>query len=375
MKFSVVLSVLAACSFEHGEVPPPLLDGAPSVESPPTCKTFSSQLDTCAYEPPTVDAMISGAATYNTDTGVLTSGESSVDVTHMTVQGNAGPIDAVFFRDVRIMANTKLRVTGSLPLALIAYGTTTVEQAAVIDASDGGAGARATCPNSAIAGRPDDGGAGGGGGGGFGGAGGTGGTGNSDGTAVAGGTGGEPIEQPPGPLGGCPGAAGGKGDDGGGSPGKGGGAIYIAAQTKIEIAASSGINVGGGGGGGGQKNGTFSDGDAGGGGGGSGGLIMLESPIVRSLGTLAANGGGGGEASGNGSSGKGGEAGKLATTPAAGGGGNSSSGTDGGAGGAKGAPNGASVTTSQAGGGGGGGGGAGFVVVLSADPTVETTSP
>jgi hypothetical protein len=375
VKFAVVLSVLAACSFEHGEVPIPV-DSPPIVdESPPGCMSFSSQLDTCAFERPTLDSMISGAASYNTDTGVLTSGESTVDMTHMTVQGNAGPMDAVFVRDVRFMANTKLRVTGSLPLAIIAYGTVTLEQATLIDATDGGAGARATCPNSAIAGRPDGGGAGGGGGGGFGGAGGTGGTGNSDGTAIAGGTGGEPIDQPPGPLGGCPGSAGGTGDDPGGAAGKGGGAIYIAAETKIEIAASAGINAGGGGGGGGHKDGTFSDGDAGGGGGGSGGMIMLESPVVRSMGTLAANGGGGGEASGNSSSGKGGEAGKLATTPAAGGGGNSSSGTDGGAGGAKGAPNGMPVTSSQAGGGGGGGGGAGFVVVLSADPTVATTSP
>jgi hypothetical protein len=374
VKFAVVLSVVAACSFEHGEVPlvvdsPPMVDGAPG------CMSFSSQLDTCAIAPPTADVMIGGTASYNTDTGVLKSGTDTVDVTHMTVEGKAGPMDAVFLRDVRFMANTKLRVTGTLPLAIIAYGTVTLEQASLIDATDGGAGARTTCPNSAIAGRPEGDGAGGGGGGGFGGTGGTGGTGNSDGTAVPGGTGGEAVDTPAGPVGGCPGAAGGTGDDPGGAAGKGGGAIYIAAEMKIEIAASAGINAGGGGGGGGHKDGTISDGDAGGGGGGSGGLIMLESPIVRSMGTLAANGGGGGEASGNGSSGKGGDAGKLATTPAPGGGGNSSSGTDGGAGGAKGAPNGMPVTSSQAGGGGGGGGGAGFVVVISADPTVDTTSP
>lgn len=365
--------VLAACSFEHGEAPI-VGDAEVVADSPPGCVSFSSQLDTCAMDAPTTDAVITGMATYNTDTGTLVIGANTIMPTHTTVQGKAGPFDALFFRDVRVMANAKLRVTGSLPVAIIAYGTVTLEQSTLIDVSDGGAGARATCTNAAIPGRPDTGGAGGGGGGGFGGAGGTGGTGNSDGTAIPGGTGGEAVAKPMGPLGGCPGADGGKGDDPGGTGGKGGGAIYIAAQTKIELGTGAGINAGGGGGGGGHKSG-ISDGDAGGGGGGSGGMILFESPIVRSMGVLAANGGGGGEASGNGSSGDNGDAGKLATTAAPGGSGGSSSGTDGGAGGAKGSPDGAPVTDTQAGGGGGGGGGVGFVVVDAADQTLATTSP
>jgi hypothetical protein len=201
VKLAAVLVLVGACSFEHGEVPT-LIDATPAVDSPPGCMSFSSQLDTCATPAPTLDAVISGTSTYNTDTGVLMNGGTMVALTHMTVQGKAGPMDVAMFRDVRLIANTKLRVTGTLPLAIIAYGTVTLEQSTLIDVSDGGAGSRTTCPNSAIAGRPDTGGAGGGGGGGFGGAGGTGGTGNSDGTANSAGTGGEAVAAPTGPLGG-----------------------------------------------------------------------------------------------------------------------------------------------------------------------------
>jgi hypothetical protein len=371
VKRALLYLFVGACSFEHGQSTTTQPDAR--VDSPAGCRTFSSQFDTCG-DSSVVDVVIGTTATYDTATGVMVNGANTLNVPHLMVEGKAGPIDVLLVRDMRMAPNARLRVNGPRPLAIIAYGSVTLETGAIIDASDGGAGARMTCPNSAVAGIGNTGGAGGGGGGGFAAIGGSGGNGNSDGEAAPGGTGGEVVSMPAGPLGGCSGASGGNGDDPGGVGGKGGGAIYIAAQTRIDIGTSAGINVGGGGGQGGRRE-SFSDGDAGGGGGGSGGMIMLESPIVHSVGVLAANGGGGGEASGGSGGGDNGDAGVLGTAAAAGGSGDSSSGTDGGAGGAKASPNGVSVTAGGAGGGGGGGGGVGFIVIESDDAMISTTSP
>lgn len=110
-----------------------------------------------------------------------------------------------------------------------------------------------------------------------------------------------------------------------GEKGRGGGAIYLIAETSITVASTGSINASGGAAGGGAT-GTAS----GGGGGGSGGLIGLDSPMLMIAGQVFANGGGGGEASGAQSTGSPGGDALNATTAAAGGAGGTSFGTDGG---------------------------------------------
>ncbi len=380
MRAWLLLSLLAAaCSFDHGTVPDDATgDGSGSdIDVPAGCVSFSSQFDTCGLAKGELDLTLTGETTYNTDTGALIAqGAVMVDVMRMQLAGKAGPVEVVVVRDFRMMANASLRATGALPLAILAFGSITIEAGAAIDVSAGGAGARTTCPDGAMDGGPQDGGGGGGGGGAFAASGGNGGNGDSDGdTAAPGGPGGTAATSTPlGPLGGCPGARGGKGEDNGGAGGAAGGAIYLAAATRIELAAGATINAGGAGGQGGGIS-SFSFGDAGGGGGGSGGMIMIESAIVRSAGALAANGGGGGEASGDNDGGNPGAPGSTTTDPATGGAGNSPTGTDGGAGGAQAAPSGTSVTAVDKGGGGGGGGSVGFIIVKSADAMVTLASP
>ena len=379
MRVWLLSMLLAACSFDHGQVAPDggtTAFGDADADGQVACVSFSSQFDTCALAPSDTDLTLTGAYRYDTDAGTLALDDASVPVTRMQLMGKAGLVEVVLVRDLRMTANSTLRATGALPLAFVAYGAITIEGSASIDVSAGGAGARAACDGGAIGGTPRDGGAGGGGGGGFAAAGGDGGNGDSDGSSPApGGTGGVTAAATPlGPLGGCPGADGGEGADDCGERGEAGGAIYLAAAQRIELASGASISAGGGGGiGGDAEGGSF--GDAGGGGGGSGGMILLESRIVHSLGVLAANGGGGGEASGDGDAGTSGMPGALGAAAAPGGAGNSPTGTDGGAGGALAAPGGLSVTTSDKGGGGGGGGGVGYIIVLSADPMIALASP
>ena len=373
MRACLVL-LLAACSFEHGRVGATSPD-ANDHDAQPGCVSFSSQVDTCALAASDMDLTLTGVTTYDTNAGTLVAGTTPIAITHMQLAGKAGPLEVLIVRDFRMSTGAKLRATGTVPLAILAFGSIAIEANAAIDVSAGGAGARTTCAAGAINGVPREGGGGGGGGGGFAALGGSGGNGDADsGSLAAGGPGGELVAMPTGPLGGCPGAQGGAGNDAGGSGGLAGGAIYLVAAQKIEIAPGAGINAGGGGGDGGDAA-AFSFGDAGGGGGGSGGVIWIESPLVRSAGTLAANGGGGGEASGGFSSGNGGETGALSAMPAAGGGGNSGPGTDGGNGGAQLAPQGRSVLDVGNGGGGGGGGSVGFIVVEGDDVMVAIASP
>jgi len=328
LRVAAVSSLLAgACSFEPGKPGAQDIDaGLPDSETS-GCNSFSTQLDTCALMQSSMSLTLTGDHTYDTTMGKLFSGTTPIAITRMQLAGKAGPLEVLIVDDFRLTANARLRAVGNLPLAIVAFGSIAIDGSALIDVADGGAGARTTCSGGAISGMPDNGGAGGGGGGGFAALGGSGGNGNGDGSSpTPGGPGGAAAAAIPlGPLGGCPGASGGNGDDDGGPGGKAGGAIYLVAATRIELAPGSGINAGGGGGGGGRVS-FASNGDAGGGGGGSGGMIMIESPIVRVVGTLAANGGGGGEASGGGSSGNGGHIGALGTSSADGGDGNSSSG-------------------------------------------------
>lgn len=380
MRAWLLSMLLCACSFEHGRLlagSDATMEGdAATPDAPPPCASFSSQFDTCALEPSGQDLVLTGQNTYDTATGTLTAGSTTLAVARVQLLGKEGPLEVVVVRDFRMSPNARLRAIGPLPLAILAFGAIRLDSSAQLDVAAGGAGARSSCAGGAIPGMPQNGGAGGGGGGGFAAAGGNGGNGDADAqTQAPGGPGGAPATAKPlGPLGGCPGARGGNGADGGGAGGAGGGALYLVSATGVEVAAGASINAGGGGGKGGGIS-AFSYGDAGGGGGGSGGMILIEAPVVRSAGALAANGGGGGEASGNGSGGNDGAPGGVTTMPAAGGQGNSASGTDGGSGGAQASPAGASVTNVQNGGGGGGGGSVGYIIVVSPDAMLAMASP
>jgi hypothetical protein len=369
MKYLLPLA-LGACSFHMNATS---TDGGDDAATPDaTDCQFSSQTDTCALGMPQNDLVLSGTNAYDTDTGML----NGAPAPHMRLDGMAAPFDALLVRDFHMTLGATLRATGSLPFAVIAFDQVILDGNTRIDVGIGGAGARLTCENGAMAGGDESGGAAGGGGGGFGANGGRGGDGNADGTTAPGGTGGAAAPTPPiGPIGGCPGAHGGKGDVAGGAGGLGGGALYLVAKQQITIASSAGIQAGGGGGGGGGVGGgVFDNGDTGGGGGGAGGMIFLESAVIRSAGILAANGGGGGEASGDGDSGNPGQDAQLGMTAAGGGHNGSPTGTDGGNGGA-GTGAAQSVTTASDGGGGGGGGSVGYIIVVSPDAQVAPTSP
>jgi hypothetical protein len=181
---------------------------------------------------------------------------------------------------------------------------------------------------------------------------------------------------------GCPGGRGGNGTSSGGLGGTGGGALYLIAGERIEVAGV--INASGEGGGGGNKPTSLGAG-GGGGGGGSGGLIGLDAPLVTiGLGAvLVANGGGGG---GGGSSfAAGAESGMVGADPlvfggtfpfkASGGGGGGTSGGTGGDGAAATQPprNGQDSVA----GGGGAGGAVGYIVVYgeTIDDTDAVFSP
>lgn len=363
----------AACGFSTRGVQQgdDQIQGEVEVDAPPACVTFSQQLDTCAHTG--ADLTLTGMNVINTDTGILAAAGGPVTITSalVTTTTNAMEVRAVYVGSLMLSANTQLRAVGSRPLALVASGTVYLLQNAMIDVSDGGAGAMPACTLGAAKGQDDTKGAAGGGGGGFGAIGGTGGNGNDDTGPSIGGAPGIASPLPLGPHGGCPGAIGGVGADPGGDGGLGGGAVYIVSAMEIQLVDGAAINAGGGGGGGGKKLGS-QYGDAGGGGGGSGGMILLEAPKVRSAGALAANGGGGGEGSGNGTAGNPGFPGGTTATRANGGSGGTPTGTDGGKGGAGTMMPGEPPGGAQDGGAGGGGGGVGFIRVVSPDRMLGT---
>jgi hypothetical protein len=271
-----------------------------------------------------------------------------------------------------------LRATGTKPLVLIASDTITVTAGGLVDASshrmrpagtpEKGAGAdadAATCVPGAAATST-----GGGAGGSFAGKGGTGATGAGANTGTVGNTATLPVTTL---RGGCPGS------DGQGttnSAGHGGGAVYLIAGTKIDIAGD--INAGGEAGAGG----TLGPSGGGGGGGGAGGMIGLDAPMITLTGTLVANGGGGGEG-GSGPINTAGNDGTDATmtSPAPGGKQGTGSGGDGGNGsagpaagpGAAGNPG--TNAAGVVGGGGGGGGGAGIITAPAGTNFGNKASP
>jgi hypothetical protein len=330
------------------------------------CTTFSSQLDTCAF---TFDTplSLSGANTYNTTTGVLTTPGGSISPPHVVVTGPAGELDVIVASTVELATTASLRVVGVRPLALVASGDLQIE--GTVDLTDGGAGANidAICAGARGGlGANDNGGGAGGGGGGMQGAGGSGGNGDADGGQSDGGFGGATVALPPGPAGGCNGGRGGSAVGTGGAGGKGGGGILLVSAQQITIAGA--INAGGGGGAGGAT------GSAGGGGGGSGGTIMLEAVMIEITGVVAANGGGGGEGGDAGASGDLGDTGRPSATAALGGSGAAANGGNAANGSAGAQLFGLDASQILAGGGGGGGGGAGFIAVLSSSALVSGVS-
>ncbi len=342
------------------------------------CESFASQFDTCGLVLEG-DLTLSGTITYDTAMHELKVDSVMMSVMHMTLGTGAGDVDAIFAHNLRLAAGAKLRAIGMLPFAIVASGSITLEDGAMIDVSNGGAGAQASCGDPPDAGGDNPGGAGGGGGGGYGAAGGYGGGGNSDGAQSPGGAGGTSTTMPAKPVGGCPGAAGGTGIATGspgntsGAGGLGGGALYLVAADRIELGNTAVLTAGGGGGHGGGSP------EGGGGGGGSGGMIALESPHIIGLqARVAANGGGGGGGSEGGTTPVAGTEGETGSTSTSGapGGGAAPNGSQGGRGGSLEAPTGETVTTTvPPGAGGGGGGGVGFIHIVSAVVQLGTVSP
>ncbi len=371
VRYGLLAGVLggAGCGFSS-PASAPVVDAPPP--GPDACVSFSAQLETCDL-PLAVDVTLSGMVAYDTTRHVLTVAGAETPVASRVVPTQTGSVDAILARDLRIAPGTQLRATGELPLAIIAGGRVTVDDGALIDVSNGGAGARTACAGGPTEGAPSPGGAAGGGGGGFAGNGGAGGAGDDGKTA--GGTAGV-AEVTPRLGGGCPGAPGGKGDADGGAGGAAGGALYIVAAHSITRGTGAPLTAGGGGGGGGVRDGR-GGGDAGGGGGGSGGRIVLEAPeLSTARAVIVANGGGGGEGSSDQQAGAAGSNGTLSSDRAPGGAGGSDNGTDGGAGGSSIGHDGEPGPPPSRGAGGGGGGGIGFVdLVSTAAPSGATQRP
>ena len=327
----------------------PMIDADLSID----CTMFPARhFDACMIPKPTGDLalMAAGVYTFDTTSGALLdpAGGSSLPAGGMFPNGRVLSVSSL-----RITAGTTLRVIGSAPLIVAAWGT--IEVAGTLDASSLGtpttlgAGANpAGCGAHAAVVGQNGGGAGGGGGGGGGGAGGRGGNGNNGGNN--GGPGGGAVITAPLLLGGCAGARGGQGNSTPGDGGDGGGAVQLTARTSISIAATGKVLAGGAGG----KPGLNSGSGGGGGGGGAGGMIGLESPTltVAALGVVAANGGGGGQGAGL-STGTPGQNAQPTASRATGG--NGGSGGAGGLGGAAAILLGAAGQTDGSGGGGGGG--------------------
>jgi hypothetical protein len=282
---------------------------------------------------------------------------------------------------IEVAAGATLRAIGSRPLVLAA--SESIQVVGTIDASSKratttpnqpeslGAGAE-SAPCSPFARAVVDGqeGASGGAGGSLRGEGGGGGTGNL--TTAPGGLPNPKIAKLDVLRGGCRGQAGGastgRADGGaGGTGGPGGGSIYLAAGTRIQIQPTGAIAVNGAGGGGGAT-------EAGGGGGGSGGLLVLEAPTILQVGRLAANGGGGGgggyfdELSNLPDRGVPGADGAVGITQAPGGVNRSTYGN-----GASGAANLTAPSSGASSGGGGGGGGGGAGRIHRASGTITGT--
>jgi len=386
-----------SCSFDDGSCPPPgrrygdlsgdLSGTCVGGNQPPVDAGVS--IDTPIIPPPPVDALVC----YGTSivkvcfdaapTQPLTISDQTLDtgLPAMCASPVTGGDNYCVIVATTITISGTLRATGAKPLVLVASDSISLTGSGLIDAGsrrtrtpgtpEKGAGADADA-TTCVAGTPATN-RGGGAGGSFTGTGGTGGNGASANAGTAGMAATPPIMAL---RGGCPGQ---DGQNTSGSGGHGGGAVYLIAGTRIDI-AGNGINAGGEAGGGG----TVGPAGGGGGGGGAGGMIGLDAPMVMLTGSaaLVANGGGGGEG-GSGAVATAGENGADATTTAAARGGNANTGTGGDGGNGSAGP--AAGTGMQGGngtngagnngGGGGGGGGAGIIKVPAGTNVGNKASP
>jgi hypothetical protein len=333
-----------------GSTPPP--DGGHPDVPPDARACFGTGLvQFCLAKAPTQPFTTADLTTI--DTGDTSAGSKCAPLASVTSGGTFCVISAT-----SINLNGTLRATGSKPLVLLSTSSITTAASAAIDvgshrvhgigAPETGAGAN---PGGAVCGAgtaPTSG--GGGAGGSFTGLGGNGGNGNN--LANTGGTPGPVVTTTSELRGGCPGQDGQGGIVERGVHGSGGGAVFLIALDRLDIAG--GIDAGGESGAAGITNAS------GGGGGGAGGMIGFDAPTINVTSLLLANGGAGGEGSGQTGAGKDG-ADATATAAAKGGAGNSGTGGDGGDGSAGAAAGPGSTGQTGSNGGGGGGGGAGLI--------------
>lgn len=324
-----------------------------------------SGVDPCSGVPagvlPELDLSAVGVYVYDCDDATLTTPTGADLVAPSTLVGGARVIWSGSFK---VGPAATLRVTGDIPLVVVAQSTVTIDGTVdagsyLLGANRVGAGSNpAVCATATLFGTTCTHGGSGGGGGGFGTVGAPGGVGGLTNDCGMGGSAGIPGG-PGGPAsadlsvrGGCAGGDGAEGDGSlGGDGGEGGGAIQLVARDVLRVGSTGKILAGGGGGTGGNN------GRSGGGGGGSGGSILLGGTSITVAGVIAANGAGGGGGS-NGNQAGGGADGQPSLTAAVGGTPEGMSGTGGnGAAGALPATPGTGLDR----GGGGGGGGAGKI--------------
>lgn len=359
------------------------LDG----DAPADCAAWKPKHFTpCALPAPLGAMTLAGASyIYDTDRGEFIGGP---DVPHTSIvvpQANGTATRIMSVASFTLDPGLRLRVVGSLPLIIAAWGDITVNglldvSSASFDvpgAGAGGPGCTATGGGAAVATK----GAGGGGGGAFAGAGGDGGDADRDhAPGVVGGVGGTAITTPTANVrGGCSGASGGVVGPGAVAPlsagsaaagGEGGGAVQLTARGKLVVGS---IHAGGAAGFGGPGQ------ESGGGGGGSGGFIGLEGATITVTGILAANGGGGGAGAAAAAAAANSGTNATVTNNAAGGGSAAQCASAGGRGAASTTLVGESATRGDltSCGGGGGGGGAGVISIRSTTFTMTgaTFSP
>jgi hypothetical protein len=316
------------------DLPDAKLVDAPDGWGPPYCfGTPGALLQVCTNTLSTEARTIN--ANINTDSSICT----------FTLPNGPTVLCVIYGRSLVVQG--LLRVTGSRPLVLLAVET--IDISGTLDASSGrinGLGAGATSGSCSVGVLPSD--FAGAAGGSFQGIGGNGGVAQNGARGEPGG-----AFTPTSVHGGC---AGGAADPASGkpagTPGRGGGALYLIAGSRISMGSGARLDVSGAGAGGGGGAGA---------GGGSGGLIGLDASMLVIAGELMANGGGGGQGYTGAGAASGGESvaptmsapGGAPAAPNHGGGGSAGTTSTGGDGG------GGTASTR----GGGGGGGAGWIYV------------
>ena len=127
------------------------------------CTSFATLVNTCQLSFDN-NLIVNGAASYDTDSHMLLIGGTSTSFVPKTVMIGLDQVDVISAHDVHLGISARLRATGSHGLVIIANHDFLIDQDAQIDVSNGGAGARAACPNGATRGQNNSNGAGGPGG-------------------------------------------------------------------------------------------------------------------------------------------------------------------------------------------------------------------